>query len=42
MLILVDTKEKYPWNFEIFGHTQKHVHLETGDYTIESPSIILI
>ena len=33
--IIIDTKEKQPWNFTIAGFRQKSAHLDTGDYTIQ-------
>jgi DNA excision repair protein ERCC-4 len=35
MLILVDTREKKPWNFQFFNATSESRCLKTGDYTLE-------
>lgn len=35
MIILQDTKEKKPWNFDFFGFPQELQHLDTADYTIK-------
>lgn len=35
MIIIQDTREKTPWNFDFYGGKQKVGTLKTGDYSIE-------
>lgn len=41
MIIIQDTREKFPWNFEFYGLTQVRKKLDTGDYAIEGDNHFL-
>lgn len=34
MVVIEDTREKLPWNFQIFGCSQERTKVDTGDYTL--------
>lgn len=40
--IIVDNKEKQPWNFSIHGLKQEKAHLPTGDYVIKGLEDVLV
>ena len=40
--IIIDSKEKQPWNFSIYGFNQEVQHLATGDYVIKGLEDILV
>jgi len=35
MIIKIDTREQYPWDFTFYGGQTKRIKVDTGDYTID-------